>query len=132
MAAMGADAQGLKGYDCICPIVPMFHAVAWGYPFLALTMGLKVLLLHNTKEWPLVLDFCLVEECNLIAGVPTVMQAFREALTRNPSKYHNLKGSLTRAICGGSAPPAELIEWFYHEWGIEVILFTQNMCCFSS
>jgi len=121
MAAMGADSQGLKGYDCICPIVPMFHAVAWGYPFLAMTMGLKVLLLHNTKDWPFVLDLCLDEECNLIAGVPTVMQAFREALTANPSKYAKLRGTLTRAICGGSAPPAELIEWYHHQWGIELI-----------
>ena len=64
---------------------------------------------------------CLEEECNLIAGVPTVMQAFRSALTANPQKYQKLKGSLTRSVCGGSAPPAELIEWYLKEWGIELI-----------
>lgn len=120
LATLAGDAQGLRGYDCICPIVPMFHAVAWGYPFIALTLGLKVLLVHNTKDYLDVLDFCLDEGCSLIAGVPTVMQAFREALTKDPAKYKSIKGTLTRAICGGSAPPAELIEWFHHEWGIEV------------
>jgi len=50
-----------------------------------------------------------------------VIQAFREALTKDPAKYQNLRGTMTRAACGGSAPPAELVEWFYHEWGIELI-----------
>ena len=63
---------------------------------------------------------CLDEEVNLIAGVPTVMQAFRAALTSNPSKYEGLRGKLTRSICGGSAPPSELIEWYLNEWNIEL------------
>jgi len=118
---MAADSHGLRGYDCICPFLPMFHAVALGYPFLALTMGLKLLLLHNTKDWSVVADLCLNEECNLIGGVPTVIQAFRDVLRANPAKYAKLRGTLTRAACGGSAPPAELIEWYLREWNIEVI-----------
>ena len=98
----------------------MFHAVSGGLPFVALTLGMKLLLTHNTKDYVDILDFCLEEECNYIAGVPTVMQSFREALTKNPSKYEKMKGTLTRAVCGGSAPPAELIEWFHQKWGIEV------------
>lgn len=49
LTMMSSDCQSLKGYDCVCPIVPMFHACGWGYPFTAFTMGLKVILLHNTK-----------------------------------------------------------------------------------
>ena len=64
---------------------------------------------------------CLDEECNLIAGVPTVMQEFRQALVADPQKYAPLKGKLTRAICGGSAPPPELIDWYIHNWQIELI-----------
>eukprot|EP00484_Ammonia_sp_Unknown_P030414 CAMPEP_0197036808 /NCGR_PEP_ID=MMETSP1384-20130603/14193_1 /TAXON_ID=29189 /ORGANISM="Ammonia sp." /LENGTH=578 /DNA_ID=CAMNT_0042467023 /DNA_START=27 /DNA_END=1763 /DNA_ORIENTATION=- len=121
LAAMTADCQSLKGYDCVLPIVPMFHALGWGYPFIALTMGLKILFVHNSKDYTDVLDMCLHEECNLVAGVPTVMQAFRAALQANPAKYAALKGKLTRCICGGSAPPAELIEWFINHWQIELI-----------
>eukprot|EP01084_Bolivina_argentea_P313339 542617_1 len=121
ISAMSADCQSLKGYDCILPIVPMFHALGWGYPFIALTMGLKVLFTGNEKDYVQILDMCLDEECNLIAGVPTVMQAFRRALTDNPQKYTPLKGKLTRSLCGGSAPPSELIEWYINNWGIELI-----------
>eukprot|EP00486_Rosalina_sp_Unknown_P005722 CAMPEP_0201570668 /NCGR_PEP_ID=MMETSP0190_2-20130828/13017_1 /ASSEMBLY_ACC=CAM_ASM_000263 /TAXON_ID=37353 /ORGANISM="Rosalina sp." /LENGTH=539 /DNA_ID=CAMNT_0047994439 /DNA_START=13 /DNA_END=1629 /DNA_ORIENTATION=+ len=121
ITAMTADCQGLKGYDCILPLVPMFHAIGWGYPFIALTMGLKVAYVGNTKDYTEILDMCLDEEVNLIAGVPTVMQAFRTALTSNPSKYIGLKGKLTRSICGGSAPPSELIEWYLNNWDIELI-----------
>eukprot|EP01083_Nonionella_stella_P278689 947837_1 len=121
ISAMSVDCQGLKGYDCILPLVPMFHAVGWGYPFIAMTMGLKVLFIGNTNNYVEILDMVLAEECNLIAGVPTVMQAFRETLSTNPNKYSKLKGTLTRSICGGSAPPAELIEWYINNWGIELI-----------
>merc|ERR1712228_176755 len=121
IAAMSVDCQGLKGYDCILPLVPMFHASGWGYPYIALTMGLKVLYHGNSTDFVQILDMCLEEECNLIAGVPTIMQAFRGSLTINPNKYAPLRGSLTRAICGGSAPPSELIEWYIKNWGIELI-----------
>lgn len=47
LTAMTADCQGLKGYDCILPLVPMFHAVGWGYPFIALTMGLFTLYIYH-------------------------------------------------------------------------------------
>eukprot|EP00485_Elphidium_margaritaceum_P007939 CAMPEP_0202709576 /NCGR_PEP_ID=MMETSP1385-20130828/21673_1 /ASSEMBLY_ACC=CAM_ASM_000861 /TAXON_ID=933848 /ORGANISM="Elphidium margaritaceum" /LENGTH=563 /DNA_ID=CAMNT_0049368871 /DNA_START=25 /DNA_END=1716 /DNA_ORIENTATION=+ len=121
LTMMTSDCQSLRGYDCVLPITPMFHVLGWGYPFVAFTMGLKVLLAHNAKDYTQVLDMCAQEECNLVAGVPTVMQAFRGPLQASPQKYAKLKGVLTRSVCGGSAPPTELIEWYYKEWGIELI-----------
>ena len=49
------------------------------------------------------------------------MQGIRGALEDNPRKYEELRGVLTRAISGGSAPPAELIDWYWNKWGIELI-----------
>lgn len=125
LSSMGTDLFGTSGTDCILPIVPMFHALSWGFPFACMTLGSK-LLLHNTlRESQDILDFMLDEECTLIAGVPTIMQGIRSALeidaNKGINKYGKLRGILTRAICGGSAPAAEMIDWFYNKWGIELI-----------
>ena len=39
MAVAMGDAIGLTPYDRILPIVPMFHANAWGLPYAALMVG---------------------------------------------------------------------------------------------
>src|SRR5208282_6463722 len=33
MMAAQADAQGIRNIDCVLPVVPMFHANAWGLAF---------------------------------------------------------------------------------------------------
>lgn len=121
LVQMSSDMGSVSGTDCILPIVPMFHALAWGYPFVSMTMGCKLLLLGTCNDFNKVLDFVMHEKCTIIAGVPTVMQAFRLALTKNPTKYESIRGVLTRSLCGGSAPPADLIEWFWNNWKIELI-----------
>ncbi|MFQ5353237.1 MAG: AMP-binding protein, partial [Candidatus Binatia bacterium] len=35
------DALALSATDCVCGIVPMFHAMGWGVPFAALMVGSK-------------------------------------------------------------------------------------------
>ncbi len=57
----------------------------------------------------------------MIAGVPTIMQDAKVELEKNPQKYQSLKGRLDRAICGGGAPPPVLMDWYYKNWGIEII-----------
>ncbi|ETO33745.1 AMP-binding enzyme [Reticulomyxa filosa] len=67
------------------------------------------------------LQMCLDEKVTLLLGVPTVVQGIRQELTSFPSKYKTLKGQLTRFLCGGSAPPGEMIQWFHDTWNIELI-----------
>ena len=41
-AVCSADAIGFSSLDTICPIVPMFHANAWGVPYAATMVGAKL------------------------------------------------------------------------------------------
>ena len=36
------DAMALSARDCVLPVVPMFHANAWGLPFSAPLVGAKI------------------------------------------------------------------------------------------
>src|SRR3954452_14589188 len=39
-----ADGAGVRHGDCVLPIVPMFHANAWGFPYAAAMMGASLVL----------------------------------------------------------------------------------------
>ena len=66
LMAMGTDIFGVSGTDCILPIVPMFHALCWGFPFKALILGFKVLLYGNTRDQSKMLSFMMQEVCYVL------------------------------------------------------------------
>jgi acyl-CoA synthetase (AMP-forming)/AMP-acid ligase II len=59
------------------------------------------------------------EKVTISAGVPTIWQGVRAALTANPDKYD--LSALTRLTCGGSAPPVEMMRWYWDKYNIEMI-----------
>ncbi len=103
-----ADAFGLVEADVILPVVPMFHANAWGLPYGATMVG-------ATQVYPGVQptadDICQLIETHRVtvtAGVPTVLLGVLTALEKHPYDLSSL-----RCIpCGGSAVPESLLERF--------------------
>lgn len=102
------------------PIVPMFHAAAWGLPFAAPLMGIK--LVFSADYTPQTLcDFMKREGVTHTAGVPTVWLAMInhiEATGADP-------GNLQQVTIGGSAAPRAMVEYFAkrgirvgHAWGM--------------
>jgi len=104
--------------DNVLPVVPMFHASAWGYPFEAVTRGAK-LTYPGPDLTPEGLVKLFVEEgVTFSAGVPTVWRGIQQYLEANPE----IDTSSIRAfLCGGSAVPRAMIEWYWTERGIRVI-----------
>ncbi len=104
--------------DNVLPVVPMFHAAAWGYPFEAVTRGAKL-----TYPGPDLSPSALVklfsdERVTFSAGVPTVWLGVKQYLEANP----DIDLSSIRAfLCGGSAVPRSLIEWYWTAKGIRLI-----------
>ncbi len=113
------DVMGLSALDCLCGIVPMFHAMGWGLPFSATMLGAKQVYPHRFMDAASVLDLFAGERVTLSAGVPTIWQGVRHAIEAEPGRWD--LSSLTRVTCGGSAPPVSLIRWFYEELGVEMI-----------
>tara|TARA_R100001143_G_scaffold17665_1_gene19431 strand:+ start:901 stop:2514 length:1614 start_codon:yes stop_codon:yes gene_type:complete len=113
------DVMGLSATDTLLGIVPLFHANAWGLPWVATMLGMKQVYPHRF----MVPDHLarLIRDCDVTisAGVPTIWQGIKGLMEANPGKYEFK--TLTRLTCGGSAPPPSLIEWFWDELGVEMV-----------
>jgi len=109
MAAL-PDAQGISGRDTILPVVPMFHANAWGLPYIAAFAGAGLVLPGPKLDAESVLDLLADEQVTITAGVPTVWMAILQALGKEPDRWD--LSHLSHLIVGGSAVPRSMFEGF--------------------
>ena len=113
------DSIGLSALDSLLGIVPMFHAMGWGLPFAASMLGCKQVMPHRFMVPNVFLQLMQDEAVTISAGVPTIWQGVRAALTAEPNKYDLSK--LSRLTCGGSAPPVEMMRWYWDKYKVEMI-----------
>lgn len=119
MAQGLTDSLGLSSLDSVLGIVPMFHAMAWGLPFSASMLGCKQVFPHKFMAPDAFLRLMHDEKVTISAGVPTIWQGVRAVLDASPGKYDLT--ALTRLTCGGSAPPVEMMRWYWDSHNIEMI-----------
>ena len=104
MLASSPAVLGLSSADVLLPVVPLFHAAAWGTPFAAPMAGTK--LVFSAVNDPKVLCGLMNEErVTISSGVPTVwlaMFAYADATGESPRH-------LRMATIGGSAAPRAMI-----------------------
>ena len=112
------DAVGISSRDVILPVVPMFHANAWGVPYTAAMLGVKMVFpgphLHPDDLLPLLAS----EKVTISCGVPTIWLPMVQLLEKNPGKWKLQPG--LRLTVGGSAVPEAMIR-AYAKFGISVI-----------
>ena len=113
------DSIGLSALDSVLGIVPMFHAMGWGLPFVASMLGCKQVMPHRFMLPDVFLNLMVEEEVTISAGVPTIWQGVRAALEADPDKYDLSK--LSRLTCGGSSPPVEMMRWYWESYDIEMV-----------
>ncbi len=109
MAAL-PDAHSISGRDTILPVVPMFHANAWGLPYIAAFAGSGLVLPGPKLDAENVLELLADEKVTITAGVPTVWMAILQALNDEPERWD--LSALRLMIVGGSAVPRSMIEGF--------------------
>ena len=113
------DALGLSSLDSLLGIVPMFHAMGWGLPYAASMLGCKQVMPHRFMVPEVFLNLMQDEEVTISAGVPTIWQGVRAELEAKEGKYNLSK--LGRLTCGGSAPPVEMMRWYWESYKVEMI-----------
>lgn len=109
-------AMGIQEKDCALHIVPMFHANAWGAPFVCTMCGMKQVLPGRQ-----ILDMAAL--CRIIAeekvafscGVPTIWIMLHNYLEQGGA--HDFS-SVRNFFSGGSAMPRHLIESFEKKYGV--------------
>ncbi|KJF18131.1 long-chain-fatty-acid--CoA ligase [Acidithrix ferrooxidans] len=103
--------------DCILPVVPMFHASAWGMVHAAIATGAKIAFAYPHLHPSSFVDLLINEEVTLAAGVPTVWIGLEEELRSRGE----LKLSLREIVCGGSQPPKALIARYRDNFNIPIV-----------
>ncbi|HSP73051.1 MAG TPA: long-chain fatty acid--CoA ligase [Gaiellaceae bacterium] len=110
---------GIAEQDAILPVVPMFHANAWGYPYLAAMLGAKLVFPGPYLDPESLLEDFTQEGVTWTAGVPTIWLGILQLLDANPGKWDlsRMKGMLV----GGSAAPRAMIAGFKERHGLNVV-----------
>nr|BBH88576.1 long-chain-fatty-acid--CoA ligase [Thermosporothrix sp. COM3] len=116
-----ADGMGLCEQDVALPVVPMFHANAWGIPHAAAFTGTSLVFPGRFLDPARLARLMESQHVTISAGVPTIWIGLLHLLER---EQYDL--SALRAIyCGGSAAPRSLIEGLarkginlLHAWGM--------------
>lgn len=123
MALCLTDSLAISQSDTTMPVVPMFHANAWGCPYAATMTGAKQVLPGPHLDAESLLDLCEREQVTFSTGVPTVWMAVCAELDKHPKRRRLAPGF--RLAVGGSAPAESLIRRFdgygirlIHAWGM--------------
>ncbi len=110
------DVMGLGAADVILPVVPMFHANAWGVAFSAPAVGAKLVMPGAKMDGASIYELLETERVTFSAAVPTVWQMLLQHLDQTGERITTLK----RVVIGGSACPESLIRAFHDRYGVEV------------
>ncbi|MGB7337986.1 MAG: long-chain fatty acid--CoA ligase [Phototrophicaceae bacterium] len=118
MACCLTDTMRLSERDRVMPVVPMFHAMAWGLVYAATMIGADVV---YPGAYMTPVDLAKTISDNAVtfpAGVPTLWLGLLQELEKNPE----LDVSSVRAMpVGGSAAPRSMIEAYQRKYDIEII-----------
>ncbi|MDX6286051.1 MAG: hypothetical protein QOG53_1536 [Frankiales bacterium] len=117
MAVCMGDGMAMSGADRVLPVVPMFHANAWGLPYAAVMVGASLVMPDCYLQAEPLAKLIATEKPTLAGAVPTV---WNDLLTY--SENHDVDLSSLRLVpCGGSAVPRRLMERFENELGVTVL-----------
>ncbi len=115
LITMSSDVMGITGSDVILPVVPMFHANAWGVAFSAPAVGAKMVMPGARMDGEAIFELIESEKVTFSAAVPTVWQMLLQHV-----RAHNLQFStLKNVLIGGSAVPEALVRGF-KDLGVDV------------
>jgi len=121
MALASGPGFSLDTNDVLLPVVPMFHVMGWGLPFMCMMYGLDNVMTGMYLKPDLLLNMIKDCKCTIAFGVPTLWQGMKAILEKNGSDYASIKGVLSRLTVGGSAVPMDLVGYFWKEWNVEII-----------
>lgn len=117
LATIQPDVFALSATDVVLPIVPMFHANAWGLTFSCPAVGAKLVLPGGRADGVAIHELLEGEGVTVAAAVPTVWQMLLQHLKGTGGKLTTLK----RVIVGGAAIPEGVVRSFHELFGVDVI-----------
>jgi fatty-acyl-CoA synthase len=112
-----SDTLGIGRDDRVLPVVPMFHANAWGLPYAATLSGADMVMPGRFLQAEPLAKLIEDEKPTLAAAVPTIwMDLLRHCDENKPDL-----SSIRMVPCGGAAVPLELMKGFEERHGMKII-----------
>ncbi len=118
LTILSPNAGNYSDADTILLIVPQFHVMAWGFPYMCLLAGSDMVMPSSNLGPAAIIKILLKEKVTKANGVPTIWMGVYEEMKKNPP--HG-KLVLQEYLVGGSALPASLIKGFEKDFGIKGI-----------
>ena len=116
MMATPVDSLGFAASETVLPIVPMFHANAWGIAHAAPMNGTKIVNPGGGMDGESIFELLDTEKVTFSAAVPTVWLGLLQYLEKTGKDLPHLK----RVVIGGSACPRSMTETLQDKYGVEV------------
>ncbi|MED5324446.1 MAG: AMP-binding protein, partial [Pseudomonadota bacterium] len=111
-----SDVIGLRSVDSLLPVVPLFHANAWGLAFGAPAVGAKIVNPGPNMDGESIYQLLTEEKVTFTAAVPTVWLMLMQHLETNKLDLPDLE----TVVIGGSAVPRVMLEKFERDYGVSV------------
>jgi len=118
MSINSANAIGLVDGDRVLPVVPMFHANAWGQPYAAVMAGADLLLPDRYLQAEPLVDMIELHRPTVAAAVPTIWNDVLQYLHAHPDRDIS---SLKTVCCGGSAVPLGMMKEYEQHYGVVIL-----------
>jgi fatty-acyl-CoA synthase len=103
--------------DRVLPVVPMFHANAWGFPYAALFSGADLVMPDRFMQPEAISGLIEAERVTVAGGVPTVWTGVLEHIRAHGGDISTMRV----CVCGGSAVPHSLMTAFEDELGVRLM-----------
>ncbi|MCO5063191.1 MAG: long-chain-fatty-acid--CoA ligase [Rhizobiaceae bacterium] len=117
MIAAMPDSMGIASRDVVLPVVPMFHANAWGLGQSAPMVGAKLVMPGGKMDGASIYELLDTEKVSFTAAVPTVWLMLLQHLEETGKQLPYLK----KVVIGGAACPRAVTSKFEKVYGVEVI-----------
>ena len=112
---MTANSVGVSERDTVLPVVPMFHANAWGLAHAAVASGASLVMPGPDLSGKAIANLIVEQNVTVAAGVPTIWMAVLPELKGRDTS------SLRVIPCGGSAVPKALSEAYREQTGLPIL-----------
>ena len=113
---LSPNAGNVSTRDIVLLIVPQFHVMAWGYPYMCLLSGSDMVMPSSNLKPDALIKILIEEKVTKANGVPSIWLGVYDEMKKNPPKE---KLALEEYLVGGSALPMSLIDNFERDFGIK-------------
>jgi fatty-acyl-CoA synthase len=135
MAVTMADAIALCERDVLLPVVPMFHANAWGLAHAAVMCGASIVMPGPDLSPGAIASLIKEHQATVAGAVPTIWMGVLPLVDQGQADL----SSLRTIVCGGSAVPRTLMEGYLrhgvvitHAWGMTETSPLASLCRLKS